>query len=130
MTSLDDGTENAGGTDTAAPELDESHERLAAVATSVPTANTAKGYVGLYVQRVRGGEMGSNGASAIVPPSDSSLSLRCAHLPSPERRDLLVLLRRRSRVANRFTGGRQHAEDLAQRQRRLLLYVNASRGCA
>jgi D-xylose transport system permease protein len=59
MTSLDDGTESAGGTDTATPELDESHQRLADVATSVPSANTAGGYVNLYIQRVRGGEMGS-----------------------------------------------------------------------
>src|SRR3954471_7548702 len=59
MTSLDDGTESAGGTDTATPELDESHQRLADLATSVPSANTASGYINLYIQRVRGGEMGS-----------------------------------------------------------------------
>ena len=35
------------------------HEDLAAVATTVPAANTARDYFRLYVQRVRGGEMGS-----------------------------------------------------------------------
>ncbi len=45
---------------TEAPEeLDESHERLAAIATSSPTASSIGGYLQLYVQRVRGGEMGS-----------------------------------------------------------------------
>lgn len=34
-------------------------EGIAAVATTVPVARSAKDYFGLYVQRVRGGEMGS-----------------------------------------------------------------------
>jgi D-xylose transport system permease protein len=45
----------AGATD----ELDEAHQNLAAVATTVPAANTPGAYFRLYVQRVRGGEMGS-----------------------------------------------------------------------
>jgi D-xylose transport system permease protein len=45
----------AGATD----ELDEAHENLAAVATTVPTANTPGAYFRLYLQRVRGGDMGS-----------------------------------------------------------------------
>jgi D-xylose transport system permease protein len=55
MTDLDDGTSPG----TAEPATDESHERLAAVATTVPVASSAGGYARLYLQRVRGGEMGS-----------------------------------------------------------------------
>jgi D-xylose transport system permease protein len=46
------------------PETDASHEQLAAVATTVPGANNARSYFQLYVQRVRGGEMGSLPATA------------------------------------------------------------------
>jgi len=46
------------------PETDASHEALAAVATTAPGANNARGYLQLYVQRVRGGEMGSLPATA------------------------------------------------------------------
>ncbi|MDQ6851117.1 MAG: ABC transporter permease [Actinomycetota bacterium] len=40
-------------------DSDESHDRLAAIATTVPGASGIGGYFSLYVQRVRGGEMGS-----------------------------------------------------------------------
>jgi D-xylose transport system permease protein len=40
------------------------HEDLANIATTVPAANTAGDYVKLYIQRVRGGEMGSLPATA------------------------------------------------------------------
>ncbi len=56
-----------GGTDQAAEtevETDESHEQLAAVATTAPAANNARAYFELYLQRVRGGEMGSLPAAA------------------------------------------------------------------
>jgi D-xylose transport system permease protein len=79
MTSLDDGTGGSGtgtggtagdtpgaavaadttpagtvATDTAAPD-----QHLAAMASTVPTARSAGDYFSLYLQRVRGGEMGS-----------------------------------------------------------------------
>ena len=54
MTSLDQDDPRKTETVTAPP-----HEDLAAVASTVHTANTAREYVRLYVQRVRGGEMGS-----------------------------------------------------------------------
>jgi D-xylose transport system permease protein len=44
---------------TTTEELDEAHQHLAEVATTVPTANTPGAYFQLYVQRVRGGDMGS-----------------------------------------------------------------------
>ena len=47
------------GSTTTAEEATPPHEDLAAVASTVHTANTAREYVRLYVQRVRGGEMGS-----------------------------------------------------------------------
>jgi D-xylose transport system permease protein len=58
MTSLDKQTDEVaqqgeGG------EVDESHERLAAIATAGSGARTIKDYLNLYIQRVRGGEMGS-----------------------------------------------------------------------
>jgi D-xylose transport system permease protein len=75
MTGLDDDRDQPGGTtasgastvgttdpttETAPPAPNsESQDRLAAVATTLPVANTARGYFNLYVQRVRGGEMGS-----------------------------------------------------------------------
>ncbi len=43
---------------------DTSQERLAAVASTVPGAHSAGAYVRLYLQRVRGGEMGSLPATA------------------------------------------------------------------
>src|SRR6201999_215609 len=45
-------------------EPDTANEELAAVATTAPAANTAGDYFRLYVQRVRGGEMGSLPATA------------------------------------------------------------------
>ena len=58
MTSLDDESTRQAAEE-ATPRDD-----LAAVATTVPVANTAADYVKLYVQRVRGGEMGSLPATA------------------------------------------------------------------
>jgi len=55
MTSLDKQAE-------ATPELEsgsEAQERLAALASTVPSASNLGSYLSLYVQRVRGGEMGS-----------------------------------------------------------------------
>jgi D-xylose transport system permease protein len=74
MSSVDDGTstestgdrvsnEGAGAVDpaqgAAGGPVTETQERLAAVATTVPVANSAGGYFNLYLQRVRGGDMGS-----------------------------------------------------------------------
>jgi D-xylose transport system permease protein len=53
MTNLDDTTSSASSDASDAPD------GLAAVATTVPVARSAGGYVRLYLQRVRGGEMGS-----------------------------------------------------------------------
>jgi D-xylose transport system permease protein len=46
-------------TGTVAPERTDAHDDLAAVASTVPTASSTPEYFHLYVQRVRGGEMGS-----------------------------------------------------------------------
>jgi D-xylose transport system permease protein len=62
MTSLDD--ESTQQAVDAEAQVDASHQDLAAVATTVPAANTAGDYFRLYVQRVRGGEMGSLPATA------------------------------------------------------------------
>jgi D-xylose transport system permease protein len=62
MTSLDD--ETTGQAAAAEAEAETSHQELAAVATTAPAANTAGDYLRLYVQRVRGGEMGSLPATA------------------------------------------------------------------
>ncbi len=54
------GSEDQTGTGTATePDTTDSQDQLAAVASTVHSASTASGYFRLYVQRVRGGEMGS-----------------------------------------------------------------------
>jgi D-xylose transport system permease protein len=67
----DDNSTGSGGADsggsvgspgnpgTTAAVVDAPSDRLADVATTVPVAHSAGGYFSLYVQRVRGGEMGS-----------------------------------------------------------------------
>ena len=57
MTNLDD--ESTQKLADAEAEADASRQDLAAVATTAPAATTAGDYLRLYVQRVRGGEMGS-----------------------------------------------------------------------
>ncbi len=59
MTSPHDDTTGAGASTVAAPDESDAHDELAAVASTVPTATTTREYFHLYVQRVRGGEMGS-----------------------------------------------------------------------
>jgi D-xylose transport system permease protein len=62
MTSVDD--ESTRQAAAAEAEAEAAHPELAAVATTAPAANTAGDYFRLYVQRVRGGEMGSLPATA------------------------------------------------------------------
>ena len=64
MTNVDQGDPRRTGTTTTATETAPTHEDLAAVASTVHTANTGREYIRLYVQRVRGGEMGSLPATA------------------------------------------------------------------
>ena len=58
MTSVDDDSTDRATTD-GDGDGDSSEDRLAAVASTVPVANSAGGYIRLYLQRVRGGDMGS-----------------------------------------------------------------------
>ena len=62
MTSLDD--ESTRQAAEAEAEVETPRDDLAALATTVPAANTAGDYFRLYIQRVRGGEMGSLPATA------------------------------------------------------------------